>query len=106
MPLYIGEEKVITAHASKKSKVSLGFFEAHTSVLIPLLALPMFPFLITLKLSGAAVLALVLLERRGITLGVAAKKLKSSLSGRYRYAQTRQKMIRRIKLNQKNREKL
>lgn len=99
MPLYIGDEKIITAHASKKSKVNLLFFEAHTSVLIPLLILPIFPFLTTVKISALAILILILLERRGITLGVAFKKIKSSLSGRYRHGKTRQKMIRRIKLN-------
>lgn len=99
MPLYIGDEKIITAHASKKSKVNLILFEAHTSVLIPFLILPIFPFMTTVKFSALAVLILILLERRGITLGVAFKKIKSSLSGRYRYGKTRQKMIRRIKLN-------
>lgn len=102
MPLYVNGEKIVTAHASKKSKVNLFFFEAHTSVLIPLLALPVFPFLTTLKLSVAAILVLVLLERRGITLGVAYKKIKSSLSGRYRYSKTKQRMFRRIKLNRRD----
>lgn len=99
MPLYIGDEKIITSHASKKSTVNLLFFEAHTSVLVPLLILPVLPFLITLKISAFSILVLIMLERRGITLSVAVKKIKSSLSGRYRYRKTRQHMLRRIKLN-------
>jgi hypothetical protein len=102
MPLYVNGEKVVTAHGSKKSKVKLIFFEAHTSVLVPLLLIPVFPFGITVKLSLLAILILILLERRGITLGVAYKKIKSSLSGRYRYSKTRHRMIRRIKLNKQS----
>lgn len=99
MPLYIGDEKIVTAHGSKKSKISLFFFEAHTSVLLPLLAIPVLPFVITIKLSLLSILVLILLERRGVTLRTAFKKIKSSFSGRYRYSKSRQTMIRRIKLN-------
>jgi hypothetical protein len=99
MPLYIGNEKIITAHASKKSKIKFFFFESHTSVLVPLLILPVLPFWGTVKLSLLVILVLILLERRGYTLSVALSKIKSSLSGRNRYGKTKHKMIRRIKLN-------
>ncbi len=102
MPLLKDGEKIVTAHGSKKSKVNLLLFEAHTSVLVPLLILPVLPFWSTFKISAAAVLVLILLERRGITLGIAFKKIKSSLSGHYRYKKTRQRMIRRIKFNRKD----
>jgi len=88
---------IITAHASKKSTVNLKLFEAHTSVLVPLMILPVFPFLTTLKLSLAAVLVLILLERRGWTLGVALKRIRTLFAGRYRYRRTRRSLQRRMK---------
>lgn len=99
MPLKTNEGSVITAHASKQSKISLKIFEAHTSVLVPLLILPVLPFWSTLKFSMLMVLILVLLERRGWSLPVALKKLRSRLAGRYRYRRTRRALARRIKLN-------
>jgi hypothetical protein len=91
--------RIITAHASKQSKVSLKLFEAHTSVLVPLMVLPVLPFLTTLKISLTCVLVLILLERRGWSLRLALKRLRSRIAGRYRHRTTRRTLIRRIKLN-------
>lgn len=97
MPLFHEGEEVLTAHASKQSKVSVfKMFEAHTSVLIPFAILPVFPFWITFKIACAAVLILVLLERRGWTVSIAFKKLRSRLAGRYRYRNGKKQMIRRV----------
>lgn len=92
-------ETIITAHASKSSKVNLKLFEAHTSVLVPLLILPILPFGITVKISFVCVVVLILLERRGWTLGIALRRLRSRLAGRYRYRKTRHTLIRRMKLD-------
>ena len=93
---YNGEE-VITAHASKQSKISvLKMFEAHTSVLIPFGALPLFPGWFMVKTCFVAVLVLVLLERRGWTVSLALKKLRARLAGRYRYRYGNVQMIRRL----------
>ncbi len=99
MPLNINGETVITAHASKASKVNLKLFEAHTSVLVPLMILPVFPFWTTLKISLLCVFVLIVLERKGWTLGVALQRLRTRFAGRYRYRKTRQTMIRRIKID-------
>jgi hypothetical protein len=99
MPLNINGETVITAHASKASKVNLKLFEAHTSVLVPLMILPVLPFWTTVKISFLCVFVLIVLERRGWTLGVALQRLRTRLAGRYRYRKTRQTMIRRIKID-------
>ncbi len=99
MPLEVKGETVITAHASKASKVNLKLFEAHTSVLVPLMILPVLPFWTTVKISLACVLVLILLERRGWTLGVALQRLRTRFAGRYRYRKTRQTLIRRIKID-------
>lgn len=99
MPLNINGETVITAHASKASKVNLKLFEAHTSVLVPLMILPVLPFWTTLKISLLCVFVLIVLERRGWTLGVALQRLRTRFAGRYRYRKTRQTMIRRIKID-------
>ncbi|WP_326430289.1 hypothetical protein VQ574_21440 (plasmid) [Stutzerimonas frequens] len=99
MPLQQNGETIITAHASKASKVNLKVFEAHTSVLLPLMILPVFPFWITLKISLICVLILILLERRGWTLGVALQRLRTRFAGSYRYRKTRQTLIRRIKID-------
>lgn len=100
MPLTTRDgETIITAHASKASKVSLKIFEAHTSVLVPLMILPVLPFGFTLKISLFCVLVLILLERRGWTLGVALQRLRTRFAGRYRYRKTRQTFIRRMKLD-------
>tara|TARA_R110001592_G_scaffold33503_4_gene115979 strand:+ start:1740 stop:2042 length:303 start_codon:yes stop_codon:yes gene_type:complete len=97
MPLKKGDEVIITAHASKQSKMSFKFFEAHTSALVPLFLIPVFPFLITIKIAGAAILVLILLERRGWTIPIALKKTRSRLAGRYRYRKGRMSLIRRSK---------
>ncbi len=99
MPLETSEGRVITAHASKQSKVNLKIFQAHTSVLIPFLAFPVLPFMSTLKVALVVVLVLVLLERRGWTLPLAMKRLRSRLAGRYRYTTTKRVIARRQKLN-------
>jgi hypothetical protein len=90
---------VIAAHASKQSKISFKVFEAHTSAMIPVLLLPVFPFLITLKFVAVSFFALVLLERRGWTLGVAYKRLRTRLAGKYRYRSTTRAILRRHKIN-------
>jgi hypothetical protein len=97
MPLNVGGEIVYTSHASKKSKISLKLFEAHTSVLIPLMALPVLPFMITVKIAFFTILVLILLERRGWTLGTAFKRLRSRLAGRHRSSKTRSLFSRRMK---------
>lgn len=90
---------VIAAHASKQSKISFKIFEAHTTAMIPVLLLPVFPFLITVKLVAASFVALVLLERRGWTLGVAYKRMRTRLAGKYRYRLTKRAILRRLKIN-------
>lgn len=99
---------VITAHASKTSKISLGLFEAHTSVLIPLMVIPAMLFLTifswglflkVLYLCLGAVVVLIILERRGITLATGIKRMRTKLVSRNRYSSSRARMARRRKLN-------
>lgn len=97
MPLYKDGEPIITAHASKQSKVSFKVFEAHTSVLVPLLALPVLPFKTTFQLAMLAILVLILLERRGWTLSIALQRMRSRLAGRVRTRKTRSLMHKRMK---------
>ena len=97
MPLWKDGEMIITAHASKQSRISLKLFEAHTSVLVPLMLIPVFPFSITLKFAAFSVLVLILLERRGWTLPIALKRLRSRLAGRYRHRKTKRTLMRRMK---------
>lgn len=97
MPLTYEGETVITAHASKKAKINLKLFEAHISVLVPLMIIPVLPFWITVKISLLCVLVLVLLERRGWTIGVALRKLRTAFAGRFRQRNTRHTLIRRIR---------
>lgn len=99
MPLHDGKETILTAHASKASKVDLKIFEAHTSVLVPMLVFPILPFWTTFKVCLACVLVLLLLERRGWTLGVAFRRLRSRFAGRYRYRKTRHTFVRRMKID-------
>lgn len=99
MPLIHEGETIITAHASKSSKVNLKIFEAHTSVLVPLMAIPILPFGTTVKISFMCVLILILLERRGWTVGVALRRMRSRIAGRYRYRKTRHTLIRRMKID-------
>ena len=81
---------VNTAYASKQSRLSLGrMFSVHTSVLVPLLALPILPFMITLKVSLYAIIVLIILERYGYTLNVALRKMRSLLAGRDRTIHSR-----------------
>lgn len=97
MPLWKDGEMIITAHASKQSRISLKLFEAHTSVLVPLMLIPVFPFSITLKFAAVSILVLILLERRGWTLPIALKRLRSRLAGRYRHRKTKRTLMRRMK---------
>lgn len=97
MPLWKDGEMIITAHASKQSRISLKLFEAHTSVLVPLMLIPVFPFSITLKFAAISILVLILLERRGWTLPIALKRLRSRLAGRYRHRKTKRTLMRRMK---------
>lgn len=97
MPLRRGNEVVITAHASKQSKMSFKLFEAHTGALVPLLAVPLLPFMITVKIAFACILTLILLERRGWTISIALKKIRARLAGRYRFRKGRMLLIRRSK---------
>jgi len=99
VPLIINNERIYTAHASKQSKISFKIFEAHTSVLVPLMILPVMPFMTTVKISFTCVLMLILLERRGWSLPLALKRLRSKLAGRYRKQSTRRAFARRMKLN-------
>lgn len=99
MPLKIGDEIVHTAHASKQSKVGFWIFRAHTSVLVPILIIPVLPFPFVAKTACFSVLVLIFLERRGQTLSVAYKKIRARLAGRHRYGKTRHVMLRRIKNN-------
>lgn len=89
MPIDIGPDRYITAHASKQSKVNLVFFSAHTSVLVPLLLLPVLPFWTTVKFAAASIFVLILLERRGWTLPIALKRMRSRMAGRYRARKTK-----------------
>jgi len=100
MPLFKDGEQILTAHASKQSKVSFKVFEAHTSVLVPLLLLPVFPFKTTVKFALVAILILILLERRGWTLTIALQRMRSRLAGRVRYRKTRSLMNKRMKFRQ------
>lgn len=88
-----------TSNASKKSKISLWFTEVHTSVLVPLMALPLFPFLITVKISAVCILVLILLERRGWTVTLALKRIRSRVAGRVRSIRTRATLRRRSNVN-------
>jgi len=100
MPLVDREGGIIhTSHASKQSKISLKIIQAHTSVMLPLMAIPVFPFPITFKLAFVCVVILMLLERRGWTLILALKKIRSRLAGRIRQKNTRRTIERRIRLN-------
>lgn len=108
MPLKIGDETIITAHASKQSKINLLVFEAHTSVLIPLLMIPFSLVLLQISVSfwlytvGAlffSIIALAILERQGITLSTGLKRMRSRIMSRNRYATSKGRFRRRIKLN-------
>jgi hypothetical protein len=87
-------ELVNTAFVSKQSRISLKVIEAHTSVLVPFLILPIAPFWITLKACFITVLVLVLLERRGWTVSYALKRIRRAFAGAYRTKNTRRKYAR------------
>lgn len=85
MPLYDAEgSKIITAYASKQSKLDFKIIEVHTSVMVPLVMLPVMPFLSTLKFAAVCIFILVILERRGWTAGIGLRRIRSWLAGRYR----------------------
>lgn len=90
-------EDINSAFCSKQSKVSFKFVEAHTSVLVPLLTLPVAPFPITLKICGCIVLGLVLLERRGWTVMYTLKRIRRTFAGPFRTKHTKRKMARMAK---------
>lgn len=109
MPLNMPDgETVITAHASKTSKIKLIFFEVHTSVLLPLMAIPLMlftlvidPALFQMVLMGCigTIFVLIILERRGITLAIGLKRLRARLAGRHRHSTSRGRVLRRRRLN-------
>jgi predicted ABC-type exoprotein transport system permease subunit len=99
MPLKVGDDLIITAHASKKSKINLYIFQAHTSVLVPLLAIPMFPFLTTIKIAFILVFVLIVLERVGYTLGAGMRRLRARAAGRNRFFKTKHAKRRSAKNN-------
>ena len=88
-----------TSHASKQSKISLKIVTLHTSAMLPLMSILIYPKLITLKVALFSVLVLILLERRGWTLGLAFKRLRSKWAGKRRYRTTKQMFHRRVKIN-------
>ncbi|WP_219096300.1 hypothetical protein [Pseudomonas sp. UMAB-40] len=90
-------ESVNTAFASKQSRISIKIFEAHTSVLVPFMVLPVAPFWITVKICFWVVLALVLLERKGWTVSYTLKRLRRYFAGSYRTKHTRRKLARLAK---------
>lgn len=108
MPLEIDGETIITAHASKTSKINLILFEAHTSVLLPLMALPAFLFTLTISTTLfkmlvytclIMVVVLIILERRGITLATGLKRLRARTVSRNRHTTSVGRFKRRLKLN-------
>jgi hypothetical protein len=88
-----------TSHASKKSKISFKFMEVHTSVMLPLLACPLAPFPTTFKIALTCIIVLILLERRGWTVALAARRFRSRMAGKTRHIHTRRTLERRMKLN-------
>lgn len=108
MPLIVDGQTVITSHASKTSKINLLLFEAHTSVLLPLMAVPAFLFTLTISASlfkmlfyGCLIMVVVLiiLERRGITLNTGLKRIRARMVSRNRHSTSRGRLKRRLKLN-------
>jgi hypothetical protein len=90
-------EPVNTAFASKQSRISIKIFEAHTSVLVPFMVLPVAPFWFMVKLCFWVVLALVLLERRGWTVSYTLKRVRRYFAGAYRTKHTNRKLARLAK---------
>lgn len=101
-------EHIITSHASKQSKINLILFEAHTSVLIPFMLIPAMLFTLSISVDLfltmlwvllGSVLVLIILERRGVTLGEGLKRIKFLLTGRERRSVSKGRMRRRLKIN-------
>lgn len=90
-------EEVNTAFASKQSRINLKIFQAHTSVLVPLLIIPVAPFPITVKISFLTIVVMILCERKGWTISMMLKKLRQKLAGHYRTKHTRRKLKRLYK---------
>jgi len=90
-------EKVNTAFASKQSRINLKIIQAHTSVLVPLLIIPVAPFLITVEVSCSTIVVMILCERKGWTISMMLKKLRQKLAGHYRTKHTRRKLKRLAK---------
>lgn len=87
-------EEVNTAFASKQSRINLKIIQAHTSVLVPLLIIPVAPFPITVKISFLTIVVMILCERKGWTISMMLKKLRQKLAGHYRTKHTRRKLKR------------
>lgn len=77
-------EEINTAFVSKQSKINLKFIEVHTGVLVPLLLWPMMPFPFVGKLCFCAIVAMILLERRGWTIGYIYRRFRRRMAGPYR----------------------
>lgn len=90
-------EPVNTAFVSKQSKISFKIFEAHTSVLVPMLILPVLPFWPTLKICMCVVVVLIVLERRGWTVMYTLKRIRRIFAGPFRTKTTNRKMARMAK---------
>ena len=90
-------EPINTAFVSKQSKISFKIIEAHTSVLVPLLILPVLPFLITLKICFCVVMILIVLERKGWTVMYTLKRIRRFFAGPFRTKSTNRKMARMAK---------
>lgn len=106
MPLETENGRINTSHASKQSKISIfKLFEVHTSAMVPLLLIPVFPFWGTVKFAVLSVLVLVLLERRGWTVSLALKRMRTRLASRVRYRNTRRTLMRRMKINDRGFDK-
>ena len=87
-------EEVNTAFASKQSRINLKIIQAHTSVLVPLLIIPVAPCPITVKISFVTIVVMILCERKGWTISMMLKKLRQKLAGHYRTKHTRRKLKR------------
>ncbi|EKY4114565.1 IcmT/TraK family protein [Pseudomonas aeruginosa] len=91
-------KKALSAHASKQSKIDFKIFTAHSSAMVPFGMILIYPSWLTFKIAVTSTLVLVLLERRGWTLGLAVKRIRSKLAGKSRHAMTRQRFNRRMRL--------
>ncbi len=77
-------EEVNTAFVSKQSKINFKVIEVHSGVLVPLLIWPMLPFPFVGKICLCAIIAMILLERRGWTIGYLYRRFRRWTAGPYR----------------------